>query len=91
MHPKPWENLRKGVPQPYHFVGFVLALNGSSQTKWRKKERLFAVHVRDDSSQLGCVRGRQLINSVFQTLLADGAYLINGYFGCLSRTGYLES
>jgi len=56
-----------------------------------KRGHLLAIHLSDDSSQLGSVRGRQLIYSVFQTLLADGSYLINGCLGCFSGTGYLQS
>jgi len=64
---------------------------GTSQVQEMKGCHLFAIHFRDDSTQLGGVRGRQLVNFVFQTLLADGSYLINRYFGCFSRTGYLHS
>jgi hypothetical protein len=46
--------------------------------------RSFAVHLRDDSPQLGCLRGRQLINFVSQALLAECSYLIDGY---LSNNG----
>jgi len=56
-----------------------------------KKRHLLAIHLSDDSSQLRSVCGRQLIYLVFQTLLADGSYLINRYFGCFSCTGYLQS
>lgn len=56
-----------------------------------KTGHLLAIHLSDDSSQLGSVRGRQLIYSVFQTLVAEGSYLINGCLGCFSGTGCLQS
>jgi len=59
-------------------------------TRQQVKVNSFAVHLSDNSSQLGCLRGGQLINSLFQALLANCSYLINGYFGFFSRAGYLQ-
>jgi hypothetical protein len=58
----------------------VMSKSGSS---------LFAIHLCYDPSQLGGLRGGQLIDSVSQTLLADGSYLIDSYFSRFFRTGYL--
>ena len=76
---------------PARLVGFVLCGCADLAAKHgkEKKGRLFAIHLSDDSSELRGLRGGQLINSVFQTLLADGSYLINSDFGCFSGTAYL--
>jgi hypothetical protein len=60
------------------------------QNRIGKNGPLFAIHLGDDSSQLGGLRGGHLIDSVSQTLFADGSYLIDSYFSRFSRTGYLQ-
>jgi hypothetical protein len=59
------------------------------ESRANPEESLFAIHFGDDPSQLGGLRGGQLIDSVSQTLLADGSYLIYSYFSRFSRTLYL--
>lgn len=46
---------------------------------------LFGVHLGDDAAQLGRMIGGEAVDAMPKALLADGADLVNGDLGVLSR------